>query len=259
MTDVYQAPSADLRAASRPFAGGGSIESGLAGNYEISIGAILSEAWSKTKGAKSTVWLALLFYMIVLIPLMMAVNFILAKFGISAAPGNPMPKAFASGLPSQLIQMVVSLPLTAGYMMIGIKLAVRAPVEATELFAYFPKVFALVGTAVLMYVLIIIGFCLLVLPGIYLAVAYGLAMPLVVEKNLSPWEALETSRKAITHHWFGVFGLYIVFVLIAVLATIPLGIGLIWVMPMMLIAMGIVYRTIFGYEGVTLSESSMAS
>ena len=38
--------------------------------------------------------------------------------------------------------------------------------------------------------------------------AYLLAIPLVVERGLSPWQALEASRKAITQHWFKVCLLY---------------------------------------------------
>jgi len=199
MNDVYQAPSANLQEATQPYTGGGSIADGLAGNYKIDIGAILSEAWSKINGAKGTVWLAILFYMIVTIPLSMAINFVLAKIGIVGHSGGPFSTAFnGGGFLAQLIQTFVTMPMAAGMMMLGIKLAVRAPVESTEIFDYFPKVLNLVGTMVLWYVLVAIGFCLLVLPGIYLMIAYGLAFPLVVEKNMSPWEALETSRRAIS-------------------------------------------------------------
>lgn len=38
----------------------------------------------------------------------------------------------------------------------------------------------------------------LVLPGIYLAVSYQLSLPLVADKGLGPWEAMETSRKIVS-------------------------------------------------------------
>jgi uncharacterized membrane protein len=77
-------------------------------------------------------------------------------------------------------------------------------------------------------------------------VAYILAIPLVVERKLSPWQALETSRKAITQHWFKVFGLFLVLGVIVLVSAIPLGIGLVWTLPMAIIAIGVLYRTIFG-------------
>lgn len=249
MTDVYQAPAADLSQRTVPYGGSGSLENGIAGNYDLPIGAILSESWARTKGSKGTVWLAMVLYMVVLVMVSIALNYVLGLFGVTYVEGDPRRKLITFQFFSQGLQMFVTMPLWAGIAMLGIKLAVGAPVEATEVFAYFKKMLPLVGTVLLMYVMIAIGFCLLVLPGIYLMVAYFMALPLVVEKNLSPWEALEASRKAITHHWFKFFGLYFVFGLIFVVSMIPLLIGMIWTVPMSMLMMGIVYRTIFGFEG----------
>jgi uncharacterized membrane protein len=68
----------------------------------------------------------------------------------------------------------------------------------------------------------------------------------VVERGLSPWQALETSRKAISQHWFKVFGLFLLLGIIMGLSMIPVGIGLIWTIPLFIISMGVLYRTIFG-------------
>lgn len=73
-----------------------------------------------------------------------------------------------------------------------------------------------------------------------------LAIPLVVERGLTPWQALETSRKAITQRWFKVFGLFLLLGLITLVSAIPLGVGLVWTIPLFVIAMGVLYRTIFG-------------
>jgi uncharacterized membrane protein len=261
MTDFYQAPTADLNLPPARSSGFGSIADGLAGNYQISIGAIFSEAWAKISGLKGTLWLAWVFSIVPIMLVSAAINFILGKFGILVKPaGASTTHLFSSyTLISQFLQLFVTLPLAAGLLMLCIKLAVGVPVEATEVFKYFKKVLPLVGATLLVYVLIILGTCLLILPGIYLAIAYSLAIQLVVEKNLGIWEALETSRKSITHHWFSLFGLYIVLVLIVIVSIIPLGIGLIWTLPFLYLVVGIVYRTIFGYDGAELSESSIAS
>ncbi len=67
----------------------------------------------------------------------------------------------------------------------------------------------------------------------------------------SPWQALETSRKAVTKRWFSLFGLYVVLTLITVVAMIPLTLGLIWTVPLFFIATGIVYRNMFSCEEAT--------
>ena len=112
----------------------------------------------------------------------------------------------------------------------------------------------MVATYVLMMVLIVIGFFLLVIPGIYLSIAYSMAMLLVIDKKMSPWQALETSRKAVTKKWFSFFGLYLCIGLILVVSAIPLLIGWIWTIPLAIISTGMVYRNLFGCAPATLEE-----
>ena len=97
-----------------------------------------------------------------------------------------------------------------------------------------------------MVLMVGIGTVLLVIPGIYLMIGYSYAMILMLDKDMGLWKALETSRKAVTKHWFKVLGFYIVIFIISILGSIPLGIGLIWTAPLSFIAYGTLYRNIFG-------------
>lgn len=251
MTDIYQAPSSALTE-STAVEGFGSMEHGIAGEYPFSIREIIREAWEKTSGAKGTVWLATFLYAVVIIPLLIGIPLALDALGLSTtpAPGEAMnPIAIVASLLSQLVMTAITLPLGAGLFMISLKLASNAPVSGTEVFAYFNKTMSLLSTMILMYIMIALGLLLLIIPGIYLMFAYYMAIPLVVEKGLGPWQALEASRKAISKSWFRFVGLSLVIMLLLMIAMIPLGIGLIWVVPMALIAYGIVYRNIYGFEG----------
>ena len=234
MTDIYQATSANLSEPVIPFDGIGSVANGIAGNYSFNIGDIISEAWAKTDGRKGTIWMGFLFYMIVIVPVALIFRFLAGS-------------SLAAGFVFQIIQMAIALPFITGLYMIGVKIAAGEPTSGKEVFAYLGKSVNLVITGIMMYILIVIGFLLLILPGIYLGVSYSMAIQLVAEKNLSPWEALETSRKAIHHNWFKVFGLLLVLMIIIAIASIPLGIGLIWAMPLFSITYGTLYTKIFGY------------
>lgn len=112
----------------------------------------------------------------------------------------------------------------------------------------------MLGLYIVMTILILIGFVLLIVPGIYLSIAYAMALPLMAEKEMGIWESLETSRKAITKKWFPFFGFFIVMMLIMLAGALALGIGLIWAMPLTVIAYGIVYRNMFGVEEKTLNS-----
>ena len=48
--------------------------------------------------------------------------------------------------------------------------------------------------------------CLLI-PGIYLWVAFKFTLPLVIDKGLDFWTAMQISRKMISRHWWKFFGL----------------------------------------------------
>ncbi len=232
-TNPYEAPASDLN---QPSAAG---DHPLNPNWQI--GSVLSEAWELTNGFKATMWGAFLLYMAVV-------------FGVSIVGGIVTAGAAALSATTsiilmvvvQLAQLLVSAPLGAGLFMIGIKRASGQPVSAFMVFDYFPKTLPLFFAYLLMMVLIAIGFVLLVIPGIYLMIAYALALPLLVNKNLGIWDALETSRKGITPCWFRFFGFGLLAILIAIIASLPLFIGLIWVLPWLYVAVGIIYRDLFG-------------
>ena len=137
MTDIYQAPAADLAERTVPFGGSGSIANGLAGKYDLAIGAILSEAWTRTKGSKGIIWLAFVMYIVLIMIVSFALHFVLALLGITYVKGDPLGKMIVYQLCTQVPQLFVTAPLATGLWMLGVKLVVRAPVESTEIFAYF--------------------------------------------------------------------------------------------------------------------------
>lgn len=252
MNDIYQAPDANLTTQSVP-GEQGSVETAILGEYEFQIGTTLSEAWSLTKGAKWQFHLAFLFYTLFYLGILALAVGLISTLGLmpeeTAEMGGILRFAAAANHPlSTLITTIAPISVVVGIFMLAIRRAAGQSFSATSIFNYFGQTLKLAITAILMYIFIIIGFLLLVIPGIYLTVAYYMAMPLVIEKNMGPWEALETSRKAISKRWFAVFGLVFCLVFINLVGIIPLGIGLIWTLPMSVIAFGILYRNMFGCE-----------
>ena len=234
----------------------GSLEQGLAGNYRLSVGEVVQEAWGRVAGNKAALWIGALIY-------------IAANFGISLVLGlfvggdAPVPSPDAAtamptmqGSLADTLANLITIPLGVGLMLLGVAIASGRTAVPTSLFSWYDSFLKLVLTWILMAVMIMLGTLLLVLPGIYLAVSYQLALPLVADKGLGPWEALETSRKTVTHKWFTFFGLNLVAGLAATASALLLGIPLIWVMPACLIGIGIMYRNAIGVEPATLQRVS---
>lgn len=88
-------------------------------------------------------------------------------------------------------------------------------VGVAEVFSGFGAGFAqLLLAGVMTSLLSGIGFLFCVLPWLYLTIAWLFAVPLVADKQLEFWPAMELSRKVVTRVWFKMFGL-------AVLAFLP--------------------------------------
>lgn len=236
----YAAPSSNLQ--ETPSGQVPTIAEALSRGYDFNIGDLISEAWQRVKGTKGIIIGGFIVFYVALFAATAVLGFI---FGGLASEDN-----IAGIIIAQLIVTVLasalSYPFFAGLNMVGIRRAADQPISFNEIFSHFGRLVPLLITAIVMMVLVYVGMLLLLIPGIYLSVAYMLAIPLVVERGLSPWQALETSRKAISQHWFKVFGLFLLLGLIVMISAIPLGIGLVWSIPLMVVAMGVLYRTIFG-------------
>lgn len=71
---------------------------------------------------------------------------------------------------------------------------------------------------------------------------------------MAPWEALTTSLKAVTPKWFAMLGFVLLAMLVITVAAIPLGIGLIWALPLLMLAAANLYRDMFGVEDSTTNS-----
>jgi uncharacterized membrane protein len=169
--------------------------------------------------------------------------------GIGIAVAQEVTVGTGTGVASSLVEILTTLimfPLGVGLGLLGIRRAAGKDTPVSTLWEPYNQAIPLIFMFVLMGLLIVAGFFLLVLPGIYLSIAYSFAPYLIVEKNMGVWEALETSRKAITQYWWRYFGLMLVAMLLIIIGSIPLLIGLVWLLPIVAIATGEVFAKTFG-------------
>ena len=190
----YATPGSSLHEP-RVNSGALSVEEALARDYDFRIGEVLGEAWHKVKGMKGTLIGAVLIYGVAINVISFVIAFVLGLLGLFQV----------SHAGTQVLEIVVNVfagalcyPLLAGLNLIGTRRAADQPAEINEMFSHFGLFMPLFITGLGITALIYLGMFLLLLPGIYLGVAYSLAVPLLVERNLSPWQAMEASRKAIS-------------------------------------------------------------
>ncbi|HEY4301219.1 MAG TPA: hypothetical protein VGM73_10120 [Candidatus Didemnitutus sp.] len=77
---------------------------------------------------------------------------------------------------------------------------------------------------------------------LYLSVSWTFAFALIIDQGLSPWTALEVSRRVVSHQWFRVFFVLLCGGFVAMLGIVGLFFGIIFTIP-------ILYASImFAYE-----------
>jgi hypothetical protein len=243
----YRAPGADVHT---PMAVnlGGSIEATLAGQGQLDLGATMGEAWERTKGSKTIIFGGFLLSYLILLPLQFIVQQFIPTPQTPEEFANAGPTTFAIAWLANLMVTFLAYPLFAGVFMTGARHVSGLPIRFSELFAQYQRMPTFILVSVLQTLLIMVGFMLLLLPGIYLSVAYMLAFPLIADRGMGAWEAMETSRKLVTKHWFTVFFLLVLVGVLTGLSAIFLLIPLIWTLPWMILCMGIVYRNLAGVQ-----------
>jgi hypothetical protein len=242
----------------------GRIENGIAANYDFSICDVFSEAWEKVPGFKGPIWLGFLICLGVAIGIYIALGLVGSLISIVSTILSVLVCSIA-----EIFLYFVPYVMAAGIAMMGIKRSVNLPVRGEMVLDYFSSYWRIVGAVSLKWIVaplpILVGLMLTVFlyhllfvsavvlllsiaGSLYLFLGYYFVLPLTVEKKLELWQTLEVSRKGVTQHWFKICFTLILLHLIIVISAIPLGIGLIWTLPLAQSVNGVLYRTLFGVE-----------
>lgn len=223
----------------------GNMQEGIAAPYDFTISEVFKEAWGRTSGFKGPVLVAVLIIFLALAAISFGTILVMGFF-------NMIDPALATILASvfNFIISMASYPICAGILMMGLYRSIDATVEFNMAFAYFSYSLPIIIATFFSSLLVVLGFMLLVLPGIYLSIAYVFTLQLIIEKDMDFWQAMETSRKAVHQHWFKIFFIYALVGIIYLISLIPLGLGLIWALPFFVALHGVLYRRIFGIDSI---------
>jgi hypothetical protein len=120
-------------------------------------------------------------------------------------------------------------------------------IQIGDLFAGFNIAFLhLVLAGLVKWLLTSVGLLLCILPGIYLAVGYVFVLPLIIDKQMEFWPAMEVSRQVVHQHWWSIFLLTIMLVLIVCVGFLACIVGVLIAIPVATAAMMYVYEDLFG-------------
>lgn len=184
------------------------FESLLQQGYQVNLGKYLSRGWEIYKQN----WANFFFFFFIEISI------------------NLMLKAFFPQI-SEVASLVIGALMNAGFTFVALKIAKNKKVDFDDFIRGFKYFIPIILSTVLMSLFIFFGMIALLIPGIYLGIAYMFTIPLIVEKKMPVWAAMEASRKIITKNWFSMFGFILVLGLINLGGILSLVVGLLYTAP----------------------------
>ena len=142
----------------------------------------------------------------------------------------------------------VSAPLFMGNFIVSAKLLHGQNPEFRDFFEGFQYFLPLLLLSLVAGLFIGIGTILLIVPGVYLAVAYLFASYLVVDRRLDFWPAMELSRRTVNPRWFGYFAFMLLLALLNLAGALLLGLGLLVTIPLSFCTVTAAYADLFGFQ-----------
>jgi uncharacterized membrane protein len=242
-------PSADFPAAAGGF-GVAPTEVILSRDYAIDIGSCITRSWELVKQHLGP--MVGITFLVVLI--MGVINQLLGLLSTPAMTGMINEHQVTVGgiaiiFATSFISTPVYVVLFAGLWKYYLKLIRGEPAGIGDAFGGFgPALGQLVLLGLVSGFLSLIGYALCVLPGIYLTVSWIFAIPLVMDRGMNFWEAMEFSRKVVAKHWFLMFALQLVVGLVAVSGLIACCVGIVVTLPIGWAALMYAYEDIFGRQ-----------
>jgi predicted Ser/Thr protein kinase len=217
----------------------------LARGCELDIGSCLHRGWA-------LVWRD--FWPIVGISALITVLWAVAHSSGAILFSSGNGKATAEG---SLLGLVVSGPLLGGlYLFLLKKIRGEKATVDTAFSGFSNRFLHLFLASFVSLVLIALGFMCLILPGLYLLVAWTFALPLVIDKGLDFWSAMELSRKIVSRHWWKFFGFAIILLLLKLAGIVVFIIGFFIVAPIAKASLMYAYEDLFGAAGRTANSAS---
>ncbi len=104
-------------------------------------------------------------------------------------------------------------------------------IEISDFFRGFDKAGSVMILSLLMFLVVLLGFLLLILPGIYFSISYVFAPLFVWFYDKKPSEALRLSRQTVSGNFGQIFLLLLILAGINLLGLMVLGVGILLTLP----------------------------
>lgn len=195
----------------------------------FSVGEVISEAWKFTKDH--------LGYLLSFMVIYFLINGLFTALNYKT-----------DSVPISLLGTVITTFIYMGLYNSALLITEGVRPNLDQLYANWAKFAPWILASILFGLMLLAGLALLIVPGLYLLARYGLYTFFILDrdKNLGPIEALKAAAKASEGHRWDLFLLYMSCFGLNLLGILLLGFGLLFTVPLTVIALAIAYRRLTG-------------
>ena len=130
------------------------------------------------------------------------------------------------------VQAVATAVINLGYFYVARKIKLGEQPAFNDFFKPFSELGNIAGVAIVVFGLTLLGILCLVIPGIYLGIAWNFAVPIIYFfKGIGLWDSMEASRRVITKKWWWFLLLVLSVTLINIVGALCLLVGLFITIP----------------------------
>jgi uncharacterized membrane protein len=143
---------------------------------------------------------------------------------------------------TSLISSIIQTILEIGVIKIGLDIVDGKTPDFKDLYSNYNRFIEFFLTSLIVGIIIVVGFILLIIPGIYFAVRYQFTPYIVVDKKLAYKKAWDTSAEMVKGRWMKVFLFDLSLIGLNILGVLALGVGLFLTIPTSIFASIYLYR-----------------
>ena len=239
---------------------GGSLEKSLNGQTKLDLKAIAQEAWDLSKKGKTEVMQGVMLLIFIVIVFAWVLQNVL---GISEVSDITPRTKVAMGF----IFTAISAPIMAAMLLLGMSQSVGLKPAFIPLLKRALSSLLVILLALLLSILVDISGQVLSLASLvfgytavlYLTMATGFSMMILIEKKLPPSQTIIQSFKVFNKHWAPLSIFYMGSLALLLLGMLSLGVAYIWLIPFYFNFKGVLYRELFGITVKNENDSTESS
>lgn len=161
-----------------------------------------------------------------------------------------------SGLLNAVLSFVLGIIVQSGFIALALHVIDGGgKARFSDLFSQLSIFWRYAGASILYGLLIVVGFFLLIVPGIYWMLTYSFWPYFLVDKKVSILDSLKMSARATKGHKRSLFALYALITALNVIGLCVFFVGLLVTVPMSVLALAYAYRKLTATSSTSVSAA----